>query len=215
MILLLNWRIRKRGTKDQRGQRFPVATPIQKKREYLWKNTSLTLEVPKGVKVRVLAKPHNPIELKDLRDPHSDAPLEPASEYGSSIMYSPYTGSYVMVKTPNGNAVKPRFTAVDEGSLKIAKSYLKQASNILQADSSLEGLKQASRLIDDSQRVEPWQDYHGAGLEKNPVYVELKQLWNYVASHLQSAIETPGKDRQKFIEQARNRVLTAAEAIAS
>lgn len=174
---------------------------------------------------RLSISPNPGIELKELRSPWTGAPLEPAPEYGSSIMYDPYGGMFVMVSVPEARlaaaksnpeatyVVKPRFTQVDEESLKIAKGYLTQAASEVQADKSYDALEKAYRHLDDAQRIEPWHHYPEVGLHKNPVYVELKQASNYVGSMVDSARESSGDERQKFVDKAIARIHSVKSAI--
>lgn len=148
----------------------------------------------------------NDMQLKGLRDPESGAPLEPAPEYGSSIMYNPYTGAYVMVTVPEGKAVKPRFTKTEETSLKIAKTALCRAAGIVKTDKSYVGLEKAFRVLEPTQ-AKPQMYPH---ITEDPAFREVRDATQYVLNMLRSS----GGETNEFIERGRERILTATQAVA-
>jgi hypothetical protein len=119
-----------------------------------------------------------------------------------------------MVTTPNGKDVKPRYTEVDEASLKIAKSHLSMAADQVRNDSSEEAVTRAYRHLDDAQRVEPWHSYPTAGLQKDPAYRELKESSTYTGNMLDSARQTTNpKEKQAYLNKARMRILASERAL--
>lgn len=236
----MKFKKRIRGTKKQIGKPFPV---LEKKRlpkmvyptsrrgggkvveiggqqYYASENGGAggTAYIPVGGKA-------NDIQMKSLRSPYTGAPLEPAPEYGSSIMYDPYSGEFVMVSVPEARIaagmsggkepyiVKPRFTVVDEESLRFAKSYLTQASEEVERDPTHSGLKRAYRILDDAQRVEPWHKYPEAGLQKHPIYTELKQASTFVGNMVDSAAESGGKEKDTFVQKGIARIVSTKRAL--
>lgn len=239
-MIKMKFKKRIRGTPRQIGKPFPVLVkkklpkvvyPTSRRRGgkvveiggqqyYASENGGAggTAYIPVGGKV-------NEIQMKSLRSPYTGAPLEPAPEYGSSIMYDPYSGEFVMVSVPEARiaagrgggkepyVVKPRFTVVDEESLRIAKNYLTQASAEVERDPTNSGLKRAYRILDDAQRVEPWHKYPEAGLQKHPIYTELKQASTYVGNMVDSAAESGGGEKAGFVQKGIDRILTAKKAL--
>jgi len=199
----------------------------------------MIVSVPRNVDVTVTRKVHNPteIELKGLTHPTTGEPLEPAKEYGSSIMYAPYSGQYVMVSVPEareaakrggllfrtmkiegvGNptpyVVKPRFTDIEEGYLKIAKSKLKSAADIVRKDTSAKGLERAFRILEGEQlKVHFWQQY--PHITEDPVFMEVRNTTQQVLNMLRSAEGGTSIEQKPFVERGRDRILSTAEAIA-
>jgi hypothetical protein len=180
-----------------------------------WHGHTVTPLMKKRAQAALNANPPAaPGELKALLSPHTGAPLEPPSEYGSTVLYDPYGGEFVGLTGPPGSAnVKPRYSQAQDVSKNIARSYLKQAAEAIEKDRSQKGLEAANRLMDDAQRVEPWHYWPEARLHTDPVYVELKEASTYVDNMNTSARESSGSDRDKWIEKARARIVAADKAI--
>jgi len=172
------------------------------------------------------------IQMEPLLSPWTGAPLEPAPEYGSSIMYDPYSQSFVMVSVPEarieaarsgGKAeylVKPRFTMVDEESLKIAKRFLTDAVRQVEQKQDLNAFERAYQRLHAAASREPWLDYPTAGLQKHPVYTTLKEADSVVHSYLAGAkealIETDKPDAAeggRLVSEGINRLRGYHEAI--
>jgi hypothetical protein len=205
----------------------------------------MNVVVPRNVDVSVSHKTHNPaeIELKSLRSPYTNAPLEPAPEYGSTIMYDPYDQSYVMVSVPEAREsaksgrdstawkTKPRFTRVEERSLKIAKKYLDLAAEEVEKKRDMKSLEKAIRNLDDADRAfeQAYQAYPTAGFSKDPISRGVLEAKQYAVSMYQSALETergqlnaagtailpPNPAEAKiYREKAIDRILSARKALA-
>ncbi len=198
--------------KPLRGSRF-----VHPSREQLHqRRMHVVVRAPKGTLVTVNPKRHNPyeVELKDLASPYSGAPLEPASEYGSSILYDAYSGRYTMVTTPKGGTVTPKFTQADLQAKKQAISYIHQAADEIRDDKSPEAVTRAISKFEMASRQEPWQEYHRAGLERDPFYTGIKDQYNIIHSYTQGMKESDNAgERSRLAEQARNKLLSAERAL--
>jgi hypothetical protein len=162
------------------------------------------------------SKVHNPteVELKDLASPVSGAPLEPASEYGSTTVWDPYTGRFVAVTTPESvenakqgkgaETVKPRFTKQEEDALKIQKSYVKQASETVTKDPSYSGLKKATRILEDATRVQ----YTGGSHEVSPnaTKKQIDEAYIMTSNWERSAMESSGAEKEHYVKRGVDRI---------
>jgi len=151
--------------------------------------------------------------MTELNDPHSGAPLEPAKEYGSSVLYSPHSGHFTELNIPGSTPVTPRFTEADNATKAIAQSYLQQAARLVQHAATETNIKEANRLVDQAQRQEPWRSYPEAGFQRDPVYMHLKEASTMIDNDWQSAKESTGAEKQVHLDSARRRILAAEEAL--
>jgi hypothetical protein len=225
------------GFYKEGGKTKPITKPVaQLKRKKIVKDgkhfhgvhpkMQMIVSVPRNVDVTIKRKVHNPaeIELKGLTHPTTGEPLEPAKGYGSSIMYAPYSGQYVMVSVPEareaakrggGNSapyvVKPRFTDIEEGYLKIAKSKLRRAANIVEEDKGFDGLERAFRILEPVQ-LKPQMTQVYPHITEDPVFREVRDATQYVLNMLRSS--GGEKEGDKFVQRGREQLLASAEAIA-
>lgn len=212
----MGWKTRKAGSSAQIGQHYqekersPYGSHVRRK--------ASGSDVPPNsrpvdeVFSYVVKKPSK-TDVIELKDPHSGAPLEPPGAYGNTIVYSPHSGHFSVLNVPEGKPVEPRYAAAHRKSLAMARNYTTQASEKVQKSHSEADIKEAARLFEQAARQEPWHGYPEAGLEKDPVYVQLREADNMISNDIQSARESEGAEKQKWLESARRRVLAADLAV--
>jgi hypothetical protein len=176
----------------------------------------MVIHTTPGTKVKVLHdKKHNPTEISmtELKDPHSGAPLEPALGYGSTTLYSPHSGHFTNLDVPGSEPVESRFAGAHRKSQMLAMSYVSQAADKVRTSNREVDVKEAFRLFEHAQRIEPWHQYPEADLQKDPVYIELKESGTMISNDIQSARESTGTERQKYLNSARRRMLACEAAL--
>lgn len=152
-------------------------------------------------------------EITSLRDPHSGAPLEPSLEYGDTIMYSPHSGEFVHVSTPDGEVVESRLKQVSDENRRIVLSYIGQSADFVRDSEEYDDVVNALRMLTQAISAQPWLSYPEADLRKMPLYQMLNEAYNMVSIDVQSAKESSGEERKKFLKLARTRILAAEKAL--
>lgn len=165
--------------------------------------------IENGVLVCEPKNKNGKVEITALRSPISGAPLEPSKEYGHSILYSPHEGSFSAVQMPGGGTVTPRFTELEQKSVEIIKRQLHEAGDILRRDKSDKAVERAYSLFDAASRVEPYHQYPEAGLQKNAVFIQMREEANMVGNYVLSARESKGSEKSGWYGKARDRILSA------
>lgn len=157
---------------------------------------------------------HERILVEDLADPVSGAPMEPPSAYGDTVLFSPYSGRFSAVKVPEGREVEPRYAEVNRKSQLLAKSYVDQAAAKVQNSSKEGDVKEAARMFEHAQRINPWNQYPAADLQKDPVYMEIAESNIMIQNDVQSARESNFAEKKKYLESARKRILASQASLA-
>lgn len=180
----------------------------------------LKIKVPHGTKVTIERKKKNPaeVDITPLRSPITGAPMEPAMEYGKSIVYDPYAGDYHYV-TPKGETtrVTPTFTRFHRKALAMTEPHLEKAVKALQnpSDLSTEKLEQAiNHLRSASELRFGIRQYHHLGFEKDPVVQEIGNAIQYSSLMLMNAKATKSEaDKQYYLEQGATRIKASLDAV--
>jgi hypothetical protein len=172
---------------------------------------SLKCEVVKsnGSRIPLEKLLDDPVELTPLTNPKSGEPLEPAKEYGSTVLYAPYTGMAVVATMPeSGNPVKPRFTEVEERNIARSKAKIIEASNMVETNPSLDSVSRAWQLLREAEADygKGYQGVVGEAIKKDPMYRELMTATGSADEFLRYAINAQESQRQAYIDEAKLRL---------
>jgi hypothetical protein len=179
---------------------------------------SLKCEVVKsnGSRIPLEKLLDDPVELTPLTNPKSGEPLEPAKEYGSTVLYAPYTGMAVVATMPEAaNHVKPRFTEVEQRNIARSKAKIIQASNMVETNPSLDSLSRAWQLLRQAEADygRGYQGVVGEAIKKDPMYRELMTATGSAGEFLRHAINAEGSQRQVFIDEAKLRLKSSKQIV--
>lgn len=173
----------------------------------------IILAAPKGSVIEVIPKEHNPteVQLTPLLSPYTGAPLEPAPQYGSSVLYDPYSQSFVAITTPekHGAIVEPRFTSQEKTGRAMVLGYVKQAGEEIAGPRTCDfpSLMRAYNLLQQATRVRVAEQYPTSGMKRDPLYSELREETGLVGNLVDSIRETKDPaEREKYLKRGCERV---------
>lgn len=174
------------------------------------------LWIPAGAKEVVLAEhnPGNPDKFEYARHPYFGTPLEPAKEYGKTILYDPYTGTFVYV-TPEGEAkVTPRYTEVHRKTLRFMASRVSQAKRHVETEATLENVESALQpLYQVRTYASSTLGYPEARLYTDPTYGQVGMAISDVENLLISAKRSAPLERKPYLNRARQIIVELDEAM--
>ena len=182
-------------------------------------NTFKNTKLPKNSKIINSNKKStvNDTKIKDLADPTTGSPLEPPTEYGSTVLYSPHSGRFSQITNPEvSNTIKPRYTQLQENSKKISRAYIKQSAKIVRNSTDDMKIRDAGKLLDSAQRqIENAEHkYPEADLRKDSFNVHLNESMIMINNDIQSMKESQGIEKEHWAKSARRRIL-ALDSITS